>query len=125
MRRTSDLVARALVLRELMLGRLARDAVALLDLADHLIALAGDLIPVAVGQLAPTFAGLADELLPVAFDLIPIHDASRGICLTERATVRRLPVFRELRARAAAPARAARRHASAAICRRAATTHAI
>src|ERR1700693_2761778 len=49
------------------------DAVAFLDAADQLLFLSGDLVPVAVSQLAPLFTGLAPHLFPVAFNSIPIH----------------------------------------------------
>src|SRR5262249_20117960 len=51
----------------------AGDAVALLDLALELLAVAGDDIEVVVGQAAPLFLHLALELLPVTFDAVPVH----------------------------------------------------
>src|SRR6185369_11652213 len=52
---------------DLALGFVARDAVALLDPAHHLIALAGDDVHVVIGQLAPLLLDLPLHLLPVAF----------------------------------------------------------
>src|SRR3954468_13079081 len=45
----------------------------LLELPDDLVPLAGGLVQIVVGQLAPLLLDLALELLPVALDLIPIH----------------------------------------------------
>src|SRR5690242_13620190 len=60
----SDLFVAPFEFGDLALGLVARDAVALLDLADELVALPLDLRPVAVGELAPLLLGLAGELLP-------------------------------------------------------------
>src|SRR4029453_9226026 len=57
------------VLLHLVLGI----AVAGLDLALELLAVAVDLGDVVVGELAPLFLHLAGDLLPIAFDAIPIH----------------------------------------------------
>jgi hypothetical protein len=51
---------------QLILGGILGDAIALLDLAHELIALAGDDVQVVVGELAPTLANAAAELLPIA-----------------------------------------------------------
>jgi hypothetical protein len=48
-------------------------AVAFLDLAFELVALAADLGEIVVSELAPLFLDLAAYLLPVAFDTIPIQ----------------------------------------------------
>src|SRR5665213_2606421 len=53
----------ALVLADLAVGLVARDAVTFLNLADKLVALALDHRPVALGDLAPLHLGCADELL--------------------------------------------------------------
>src|SRR4030095_3138973 len=58
---------------DLAIGHLARDAIALLDAADQLLALAFSAVEVIVGQLAPLFADAPLEFLPVAFDSIPVH----------------------------------------------------
>src|SRR5262249_11492756 len=58
---------------DLLLGLIPRDAVALLDAAHELVALAVDDREVVIGQLAPALLDLAGELLPIAGDLIPIH----------------------------------------------------
>ena len=49
------------------------DAVALLQLAGELLAIAFDQIEVVVGQVSPLLLHLAFELLPVALDAIPVH----------------------------------------------------
>src|SRR5437763_7857496 len=61
---------------QLLLGPFLLVAVALLELAGQLVALAVDGRQVAVGQLAPLLLDLARELLPVARDLIPVHRSS-------------------------------------------------
>ena len=58
---------------DLLLGLVLGDPVLLLDLADELVALAGDDVDVVVGELAPLLLHLARELLPVAFDAVPVH----------------------------------------------------
>src|SRR5258708_9662690 len=58
---------------ELLLGLVLADAVGVLDLADQLVALAGDLVELIVGQLAPLLFHFALRLLPVACDAIPVH----------------------------------------------------
>jgi hypothetical protein len=52
-------------------GAILLDAVAFLDLAFELVALAGDAVEVIVGELAPLFLDLALDLLPVSFDAVP------------------------------------------------------
>src|SRR6185436_20938770 len=59
--------------RELRLRVVLGDAVRLLDLPGEHVALAGDDVEAAVGELAPLLLGRALELLPVAFDAIPVH----------------------------------------------------
>jgi hypothetical protein len=56
---------------------------ALLQLAQELITLAGDHVHVVVGQLAPLLANLALELLPVSLDTVFIH----GIFLSVKSTL--------------------------------------
>src|SRR5258708_2349204 len=58
---------------DLLLRIILGDAVALLHLADELLALALHHRPVIVGELAPFLLRLAGNLLPVAGDLIPVH----------------------------------------------------
>src|SRR6185295_15351665 len=58
---------------DLALGFVLLDAVALLDLADQLVAMAAHLVELVVGELAPLFLQLARHLLPVALNAIPIH----------------------------------------------------
>src|SRR5882757_6787865 len=58
---------------DLALRLVPRNAVALLQPAGELLALALDHIEVVVGELAPLLLSLALELFPVAFDTIPIH----------------------------------------------------
>src|SRR5258706_16361932 len=55
------------------IGLVAGAAVALLDLAHELVALARDLVEFVVGELAPLFLDRALHLLPVAFDAVPVH----------------------------------------------------
>src|SRR5262245_9891137 len=54
-------------------GFVLADAVAFLDLADELIAVARHLVELVVGKLAPLLLQLAFHLLPVALDAIPVH----------------------------------------------------
>src|SRR5690606_9199965 len=63
-------------LLELALGLLDRDALALLQLAEELVAAARDLVEIVVGELAPALLQAALELLPVALDAVPVHRAS-------------------------------------------------
>src|SRR5215469_15849324 len=58
---------------DLLLGLLLLVAVALLQAAGELLALAVDQRDVVVSELAPLLAQLAFRLGPVAFDLVPIH----------------------------------------------------
>src|SRR5437762_13601825 len=58
---------------QLLLGLVLADAVRVLDLADQLVALAGDLVQVLVGKLAPLLLHFALRLLPVSCDAIPVH----------------------------------------------------
>src|SRR5690242_4555968 len=60
-------------LADLLLGLVLADAVRVLDLADELVALAGDGVEVVVGQLAPLRFHGALRLLPVSCDAIPVH----------------------------------------------------
>jgi hypothetical protein len=55
------------------LGLILLVAVALLQTAGELRALALDLVEIVIGQVRPFLLHLALELLPVAFDAIPIH----------------------------------------------------
>src|SRR5205085_12015544 len=57
----------------LLLGLLLRVAVALLEQADELVFLAGNPVPVVVGELGPLRLELALEFLPSAFEHVPIH----------------------------------------------------
>src|SRR5215468_6768209 len=58
------------------LGLVPGVAVALLQTAGELSALALDDIQIVVGELAPFLLHLALELLPIAFDTIPVHASS-------------------------------------------------
>ena len=62
-----------LPIAHLLVGFVAADAIALLDAADQLVALAADAIELVVGQLALLLLGLALELAPIAFDAVPVH----------------------------------------------------
>src|SRR5687768_7964143 len=57
----------------LLLGLVARAAVALLDLAHQLVAAAFHLVELVVGELAPLLLHAALHLLPVALDGVPVH----------------------------------------------------
>src|SRR5688572_3401775 len=67
------LVETSLPVLDLAIRLVLRAAVALLDLADELVALAVDDRNVIIGELAPALLDLTLELLPVAFNAIPIH----------------------------------------------------
>src|SRR6185503_6701855 len=58
---------------DLALGFVLLDAVALLDLAHQLVAMAAHLIELVVGELAPLLLQLARHLLPVALNAVPVH----------------------------------------------------
>src|SRR5581483_6431547 len=64
---------RARPLVGLFRGFVFGDAVAFLDAADQLVFLSGYLLPVAIGEFAPFFAGLTRHLLPVSFYSVPVH----------------------------------------------------
>ena len=66
------LVARLPVFH-LAFGFVFGDPVVFLDLADELVAAAGDCVQMVVGELAPLLLDLAFYLLPVAFDAIPVR----------------------------------------------------
>jgi len=59
--------------RYLTLCFFTSNSITFLHLADELIALSFDDLPIIVGQVAPFFLGLSDELLPVSFDLVGVH----------------------------------------------------
>src|ERR1700730_4517971 len=65
------------ILLHLVLGM----TVALLDFAFELLALAVYRGNVVVSELAPLFLDLADELLPITFDTIPIHETLLSVGL--------------------------------------------
>ena len=58
---------------ELLFSFVLRNSVALLDLAEQLLALAGNDVQVIVGQLAPLLLDFAFELHPVAFYFVVVH----------------------------------------------------
>ena len=64
------------------------DAVAFLNLADELIALAAHRVEFIVGQIAPTLLHLALKLFPLAFDTIPIHSILLRVSCTAKATAK-------------------------------------
>src|SRR5262245_26114053 len=66
------------ILAHLILGI----AVAPLDLALELFAIAVDLVEVVVGVLTPLLLHLTAELLPAAFDTIPVHVKSPVLLLS-------------------------------------------
>src|SRR6266404_6998242 len=67
------LIHRAQEVVDLLLCLIPLVAVAFLELAQELVFLAADNLPVIVGQLAPLCFGLPHKLLPVAFNHVPIH----------------------------------------------------
>src|SRR5690606_6215119 len=62
-----------------LFGLVARDAIALLDLAGQHVALALNHIQIVVGELAPLLLDLPDQLLPVALDDVAIHACLLGV----------------------------------------------
>jgi hypothetical protein len=64
-----------LPIRHLTFGFVSGNAVAFLDLADQLIALAGYHIQLVIAQFAPLLLDLAFDLVPIAFDYIPVHQS--------------------------------------------------
>src|SRR5262249_38366319 len=58
---------------DLFLGLLLAVAVALLQSAGELLALAFNDVEIVIGELAPLLLNLAFELVPVSFHTIPIH----------------------------------------------------
>src|ERR1041385_7161072 len=64
--------------RDLAIGFVAGDPIALLDLPDQLLAAPLADRYVVIGEPAPLLARLASELLPRAFNLVPIHRFLRG-----------------------------------------------
>jgi len=66
-------VERVLKAANLLLGFFLRDAIALLDGTDQLIALTRNPFEIVVANFTPGLANLACDLLPIALNLIPIH----------------------------------------------------
>src|SRR5262249_51161569 len=64
---------RSLPILDLLLRLVLRDAVALLDAPEKLVAMAVDVGQVVICQLAPLLLHLALELFPLASGAIPIH----------------------------------------------------
>jgi len=60
----------------LLLGLLARNSVAFLNLPDEQIALAVNLLKVIISELPEMRPGGALQLLPLTLNLIPVHDTS-------------------------------------------------
>jgi hypothetical protein len=60
----------------LLLCDVPANPVTLLDTADELVLLAGNLLEIVVGQLAPLFANSSFHLSPVTFYGVPIHGFS-------------------------------------------------
>jgi hypothetical protein len=58
---------------ELTLGLLLGEAIALLDLAQKLLALAVDVSQIVIGQARPLLPRLAFDHVPLSFDLLPVH----------------------------------------------------
>src|SRR3954470_3784378 len=56
---------------DLLFGVVLRAPIALLDLAHQLVALAGELVELVIGEFAPALFQRALHLLPVARDAIP------------------------------------------------------
>src|ERR1700724_1496948 len=66
---------------DILLHHVLGMTVALLDLSFELLALAVYRGKVVVSELAPLFLDLADELLPITFDTIPIHETLLSVRL--------------------------------------------
>ena len=58
---------------DLVLCLVPGTAVFCLHQTDDLIALAGNLVPLIAGDVAPFFLCLATQLFPITFDLVPIY----------------------------------------------------
>jgi hypothetical protein len=61
---------------DVLAGRILIKAVAFLDFAFKLFALAGNLIEIVIRKIAPLLLDLALQLLPVSLNAIPIHSNS-------------------------------------------------
>src|SRR5258705_6148544 len=66
-------LALGLEVADLLLGLVLRNPVGVLEAARELLAAAGDLVQLVVGQASPLLTDFALELLPVAFAAVPIH----------------------------------------------------
>ena len=60
----------------LLLGFLPGQTVPFLQLARELVAFAGDVFEVVVGELAPFLLHSSLQLFPISFELIPVHKNS-------------------------------------------------
>ena len=63
-----------LELADLALNLVLRQAIALLDDADELIALAGDHVQVVVGELILSLLNFSSHFFPLVFDIVPCHE---------------------------------------------------
>lgn len=61
---------------QLRLGFVLQNALALLDLADELVSLAGNDVKIVVSELAPLLTDLALELFPISCNSIFVHKES-------------------------------------------------
>src|ERR1035438_4540334 len=78
----------------LLFGLRFGHAIPHLDAPHQLILLAGDGLPVVIGEFPPALAAGAEELLPLAFDLVPIHVVSfTDDPLSNEFVLARLPPF--------------------------------
>ena len=59
-----------------LLGFLSGETIPFLQLARELVAFAGDVFEVVVGELAPFLLDSSLQLLPISFELIPVHKNS-------------------------------------------------
>jgi hypothetical protein len=58
---------------DLRIGRVFADAIEILNLVRQLIALAGNIVEVLIGERTPLVFYLRFEMLPIAFDNFPTH----------------------------------------------------
>lgn len=67
------MLLRARPLVSLLFGFLLGESISLLNPPDQLIFLAGDRLPIVIGEFAPALLGGTRKMFPLAFDLIPVH----------------------------------------------------
>src|SRR5262249_39303499 len=70
---------------DFLLGVRAREAVALLHPLHQLVAGAGNLFHVVLGEMEPVPSCTLLQIRPTIGDLLPLHDDPRAICVIERS----------------------------------------